>query len=114
MAAPKRCTSAELHAGQYLVKRVLTNDGLDTDAAATLRIKSNDSSDQLRIRASGLDASATYYLAVDGILSDTLTSDGNGALTVDAWPVGAPAAVDVTGLAILNSDSNSVLSTTLP
>jgi hypothetical protein len=99
---------------QYLVKRSLTNDGADSDAAASLRIKSNGSDNQLRIRASGLDATSTYSLAINGGIADTLTSDSNGGLTITAWPAGSPGALDVTSLAILNSESNSVLSTTLP
>jgi hypothetical protein len=99
---------------QYLVKRPMTNDGLDTDAAASLRIKSNGVQDQLRIRASGLDATGTYFLAINGDIADTLTSDAAGKLNVTAWPAGSPHVLDVTALAIWDAASNSVLSTTLP
>ena len=99
---------------QYLIKRAMTKDGVDTDAAASLRIKSNGSSDQLRIRASGLDSTNTYFLAINGAVADTLASDADGRLDVTAWPAGSPDALDVTSLAIWNSESNSVLSTTLP
>ena len=97
---------------QYLIKRALSN--AVPNAAASLRIKSNGNSDQLRIRASGLDASSTYYLALNGTIAETLTSDAGGKLSVNAWPAGSPDVLDVTSLAILNSTSNSVLSTTLP
>ena len=56
---------------QYLVKRFLDNDGADSDAGASLRLKSNGvSADQLRIRASGLDASATYFVAINGAIAE--------------------------------------------
>jgi len=99
---------------QYLVKRAMTNDGADTDANASLRIKSNGNNDQLRIRASGLDSTNTYFLAINGAIADTLASDAGGNINVTAWPAGSPDALDVTSLAIWNSESNSVLSTTLP
>jgi hypothetical protein len=99
---------------QYLVKRAMTNDGVDNDAAASLRIKSNGTSDQLRIRASGLDSTNTYFLVINGAIADTLTSDANGGLSITAWPAGSPDALDVTDLAIWGGASNSVLSTTLP
>ncbi len=99
---------------QYLVKRPMTNDGVDGDAAASLRIKSNGVSDQLRIRASGLDATNTYFLAINGGIADTLASDAAGKLSVTGWPTGSPHVLDVTALAIWDSASNSVLSTTLP
>ncbi len=99
---------------QYLIKRAMTNDVLDADAAASLRIKSNSSTDQLRIRASGLDAAGTYFLAINGNIAEMLTSDAGGNLSVNAWPAGSPDVLDVTSLAILNSESNSVLGSTLP
>lgn len=99
---------------QYLIKRPMTNDALDADAAASLRIKSNSNADQLRIRASGLDASSTYFLAINGSIAEPLTSDAGGKLSVNTWPAGSPDVLDVTSLAILNSASNSVLVTTLP
>lgn len=99
---------------QYLVKRNMTNDGVDNDAAASLRIKSNGSSVQFRLRASGLDASATYFLAINGSIAETETTDANGGLNLTSLPGGAPDVLDITSLAIWNVSSNSVLSTTLP
>jgi hypothetical protein len=99
---------------QYLVKRAMDNDGVDNDASAALRIKSNGSQDQLRIKATGLDASGTYFLAVNGNIASNLTTDASGGLSVTSLPDGAPSILDITGLAIFNSASNSVLSTTLP
>jgi hypothetical protein len=95
---------------QYLVKRNLENG----DASASLRIKSNGSQDQLRITAAGLDASSTYFLAINGDIASEVASDDNGKLTITSLPGGSPSILDITGLAILNGASNSVLSTTLP
>jgi hypothetical protein len=99
---------------QYLVKRTMTNDGSDNDAAASLHIKSNGNSNQLRIRATGLNATNTYLLAINGDVATSLTSDAHGGLSVTSWPAGSPDLLDVTALAIWSSSSNSVLSTTLP
>jgi hypothetical protein len=98
---------------QYLVKRAMDNDGLDNDAAASLRIKSNGVSDQFRLRASGLDPSAVYYLSINGSLTETM-SDANGALDLSELPDGSPSVLDIHDLAVLNSISNSVLSIALP
>ena len=114
VAGTQTVLSAELNSGQYLIKRTMHNDGVDADAAAALRIKSNGTTDQLRIRASGLDASADYLLEINGAIAATYTADSKGQLSINAWPNGAPAALDVTGIAILNGGTNSVLSATLP
>ena len=99
---------------QYLIKRAMTNDGVDADAAAALRIKATQSFVQFRIRASGLDPTSTCYLAINGSIAETEMSDASGDLNIESLPGGAPDVLDITGLAVLNSASNSVLSTTLP
>lgn len=99
---------------QYLVKDSLHNDGIESGAAGTLRVKSNGQQNQLRIRASGLTASSTYYLAFNGDIAKTLESDAKGGLSIASLPGGSPDILDITGIAILNGSSNSVLSATLP
>lgn len=99
---------------QYLVKRAMTNDGVEPDAAASLRIKSNGRKDQLWIRASGLSPTNAYYLAVNETIAADLASDLGGNLKVTKWQSSSSDILDITSLAIWNSMSNSVLSTTLP
>lgn len=99
---------------QYLVKRALDNDSAEPTAAASLRMKSNGISNQLRIRASGLTSNATYHLALNEVLGDALTADANGNLSITELPGGAPDVLDITHLAIVDGGTNSVLSTELP
>ena len=99
---------------QYLIKRAMTNDGVDDDAAAALRIKATQSVVQFRIRASGLDPSSEYHLAINGDIAETDMSDANGNLNINSLPDGAPNVLDISLLAILDSTSNSVLSTSFP
>ena len=100
---------------QYLVKRGMHNDGVENSAAAGLRIHATKNFVQFGLRASGLTPSASYFLAINNAQPYTdLTTDTSGNASVNALPVGAPDILDITNLAILNSSSNSVLSTTLP
>jgi hypothetical protein len=99
---------------QYLVKRTLTNDGAEPDAAATLRIKGTTASTQFRLLASGLQTNASYSLIVNGNVDETKTSDANGKLSFTTLLVNPLDILDVRTLAIWNSTSNSVLSTHLP
>jgi hypothetical protein len=99
---------------QYLVKRPMTNDGVEPDAAASLRIHASQNFVQFRLNASGLTASNTYFLAINEDIAADFTSDANGGLRINNLPVGAPDILDIHELAILNSSSNSVLSTSLP
>ena len=104
-------TSAKL---QYLVKRMLYNDGVDSDASASLRMKSNGNNEQFRLRVEGLDPSATYYLAVNEDVAQTLASDEKGSVDINNLPAGTDNNLEIMSLAIWNSASNSVLSTSLP
>lgn len=99
---------------QYLIKRMLTNDNVDQDAEASLRIKATADMTQFRVRASNLDPTNTYFLAINDAVSDTGMSDLDGDLEFNGLPGGSPAPLDITGVAIWNATSNSVLSTTLP
>ena len=99
---------------QYLVKRAMTNDGVEPGATASLRIHASQNSVQFRISASGLTATSTYFLAINSDIATNFSSDASGKLRIDGLPGGAPDILDIHELAILNSSSNSVLSTSLP
>jgi hypothetical protein len=99
---------------QYLVKRTMTNDGIELGATASLRIHASQKFVQFRIDASGLTTTSTYFLAINNDIASELTSDSHGRLRVNALPGGSPDILDIHELAILNSSSNSVLSTLLP
>jgi hypothetical protein len=99
---------------QYLVKRSLTNDGAEPDAAATLRLHGTTTSTQFRLLASGLATNANYSLVINGSVNETKTSDANGKLNFTTLLVNPLDILDVRTLAIWNSTSNSVFSTHLP
>jgi hypothetical protein len=99
---------------QYLVKRAMTNDGVDADAAASLRMKATENFVQFRIRASGLEPLAGYSLAINGTVMAAFAADSNGELEINGLPGGSPDVLDIHELAILDASSASVLSTTLP
>jgi len=99
---------------QYLVKRAMSNDHVEDTAAASLRIHASGSFVQFRIDATGLTATQTYFLAINSDIASSTTSDTQGKLNISGLSGGAPAILDIHDLAILNSTSNSVLSTTLP
>jgi hypothetical protein len=100
---------------QYLVKRALHNDGVETGASATLRLKSNgNGSDQFRLSATGLTPGAGYLLTInDAIVANPVASD-KGTIAVSDLPAGAPAVIDITNVTLADGSTNSVLSTTLP
>ena len=64
----------------YLVKRSLTNDGSETNAAAALRIHSTTNSTQFRLLASGLEPAANYSVVVNGGIDQTAAADADGRL----------------------------------
>lgn len=99
---------------QYLVKRGMTNDGEEEDAAASLRIKTNGSNAQLGIKATGLVPLGSYFLSIDEDILDLLQADNKGRLSIKGFPGGSPDVLDVVSISILNGSSNSVLSATLP
>lgn len=95
---------------QYLVKRALSGGG----AAADLRLKATTQNVQFRLLATGLAPTADYFLALNGDAVASATSGTNGVLSFTSLPVAASNILDVRSLAIWDSASNSVLSTTLP
>ena len=99
---------------QYLVKSWLTNDGVEPNATAALRIHATQRKDKFRLLASGLTPSASYFLAVNDVVETNVISDASGSLQFKELPAGSPDILDIQSLAILNASSNSVLSTTLP
>ena len=98
----------------YLVKRPLTNDGFDADAAGTLRIKGNLNQANLRVVASNLETNADYFLILNGSINETNTTDSTGKLTVTTALLSPVDILGLRTLSISDSASNSILSTQLP
>jgi hypothetical protein len=116
-SATETVLSADLTAPdhlQYLIKRCLSNDHVEVGAVASLRIHASQDSEQFRLLASGLTSNATYFLSVNDTIVSNAQADAQGALEIDSLPSGAPDVLDIESLALQNSSSNNVLSTTLP
>jgi hypothetical protein len=98
----------------YLVKRKLTNDGVDADAAGWLFLKGSKDKSLFRMSAVNLDENADYTLAINGDELAILSSDAAGRLKTKGLPDGAPDARGIEEIELRNSDGASVLSADLP
>jgi len=99
---------------QYLVKRRLTNDGVDEDAEGTLFMKEHGSKTLFRLVAANLDPNADYTLTINGMDFGPFTADADGRLAIDSLPDGAPLPFDMTSVELIDGADMSVLSTDLP
>jgi hypothetical protein len=101
---------------QYLVKRNLSSGAV----SGLLQIIANNNQSRFNLTLSGLNASYDYYLAVNGDVVQTNSTDTNGNLTVTNLQTTLPilqvnslAVLDITNNLVLNT-TNVVISTTLP
>jgi len=99
---------------QYLIKRKLATDGTEPNAEGALRIKATEKKVQFRLLAGNLNPATEYLFAINGSVVSSNASDADGNLSIVGLPGGAPDILDIHQVAIWNSVSNSVLSTTLP
>jgi hypothetical protein len=95
---------------QYLIKRDLSTNAV----WASLRIKSNVNQTQFKLLTSGLTPANDYLLVLNGGEVETFTADSKGRLVIDA-PLEIPTDIlDLRSVALWDSFSNVVLSTTGP
>ena len=99
---------------EYLVRRPLTNDGVEPSARGTLWLHSTVASARVRVAATGLTATNDYFLAVNGNTVMTNAAGIRGRLVFNGALRNPADILDVHSLAVWNSASNSVLSATLP
>jgi hypothetical protein len=99
---------------QYLVKRAMTNEGLDPDAVGSVRLQANGNSGSLRVQAWNLDVAATYWVALDGETAFSAISDSRGRFNASSLAADPLTILNLHSVALWNSESNSVLSVTLP
>lgn len=99
---------------EYLIKRPLTNDGFDSDAAGTLRIKGNGNHATIRIAASNLETNGSYLLLLNGSINETNTTDASGKLATTTSLITPTDILDLRTLSISDAGTNSVLSAKLP
>jgi hypothetical protein len=93
----------------YLVKRKLSNGGVN----GLLRLKASTTQTQFRLTATGLLATNNYLLAFNGGVVQTNTADAGGKLVITSAPTPTNI-LDLSSVALWDSSSNVVLSTTLP
>lgn len=94
---------------QYLVKRAGSTNGV----SAELRLKDVNGQAQFNVMATGLAGTTGYLLAVNGAVVQTGTSDTRGRLNISAQESGL-GILDINSVALWDSASNVVISTTLP
>jgi hypothetical protein len=98
----------------YLIKRGLTNDGVDLDAEALLRINASSRQARLRLWTVGLEPGTNYWLALNGDAWRPLATDERGRAYFSEVLEPDNPVLRIHELSIWNSESNSVLHTTLP
>ena len=94
---------------QYLIKRDLSTNGV----SASLRIKATQKKTQFELDAFGLAAGADYFLVFNGNPVQTNTADSNGNLKIKSAPTPVNI-LDLQSVALWDTTSNAVVSTTLP
>jgi hypothetical protein len=95
---------------QYLVKRDLST----ATVGASLRIKATASKTQFKLLASGLNAATSYFLVLNGGIAQENSTDAKGRLVIDSLMANPGDILDLRSVALWDSSSNIVLSTTLP
>lgn len=109
---------------QYLVKRRLDNEGVDTDAEGALFLKEHGSKALFRLKAANLDPNADHTLAINctdvatltcAYVETSLTTDADGRLDIKGLSGSMPPApFDMTQVVLIDDMGQAVLSTELP
>ena len=95
---------------QYLIKRNLSTNAV----ASSLWIKSNLRQTQFKLLTAGLTPATDYWLVLNGGIAETYTADSKGRLFIDS-PLAIPSEIlDLRSVALWDTSSNVVVSTTLP
>ena len=94
----------------YLVKRRLT----EGDITADLRLKATTSNLQFRMFVWGLSPTNEYHLAINDAVVSSGSATTNGNLSFDSLPVSGSDILTVRSVSLIDSATNTVLSTALP
>ena len=95
---------------EYLVKRDLSTNKVD----ALLRLHANTHATQFRLTASGLNPTNDYLLVLNGGVVQTNSTDKKGRLVIKSLLENPTDILQVRSMALWDSASNLVLSTSLP
>jgi hypothetical protein len=95
---------------EYLVKRDLSTNAVD----ALLRVQANTHVTHFRLTASGLSPTTDYLLVLNGGVVQTNGTDGKGRLVIKSLLENPTDILRVRSMALWDSSSNVVLSTSLP
>jgi hypothetical protein len=95
---------------EYMVKRDISTNGVNAD----LQIKASDKHNpEFKLHVSGLAATTDYLFVVNSDVLQTKTSDQHGHLNIDKLQTSLPI-LQVNSVALWDTSSNVVVSTTLP
>jgi hypothetical protein len=95
---------------EYLIKRDLSAAGVN----AILRIQANNQNARIRLSARGLAATNDYYLLLNGGIVQTNSTDAHGRLEISSALTNPLDILDLRSVALSDTASNIVVSTTLP
>jgi hypothetical protein len=95
---------------QYLVKRNLSTG----DIKALLQIQATTARTKFRLTSSGLMATNSYLLVINGDIDQTVQTDTKGKLAVNALSNSPANILELESLALWDAGSNVVFSTELP
>ena len=99
---------------QYIVKRNLTPENANGEAAGSVSLIANQRQVKFRLLAGGLSATNDYHVALNSNIVSTVQADDHGRVQVRDWPANAPAVLELRSLSLLDGSSNVVLHTQLP
>jgi hypothetical protein len=95
---------------QYLVKKKLSGG----DASGLLQIHVTPQLNKFRLTSSGLMATNSYLLVINGDVDQAVDADAKGRLTVNSLANGPANLLNVHSLALWDSGSNVVFSAEIP
>jgi hypothetical protein len=99
-----------LHHFQLLVKRDISSDTVD----AELEIKAEQKKADVRLSAAGLVAGSDYTLMLNDTAVQTGTADEHGRLNLHTKLASSVDILSVSSVSLIDTDTNVVVSTTLP
>ena len=94
----------------YQFKGPLTNTGAVPAATASLQLRGTQKTTQFGLTATGLAPTTGFLVAINVLVTQMVTSDKKGKLAVKKMPPGAPGALDIHIVSLLNLSGIGILS----
>jgi hypothetical protein len=87
---------------------------VEPDATGTVWLRANNIMGSLRLQTRHLGTNSSYLVALDDKVMFSSTTDGLGRLNIHMSGINPVEVLNLRSVAVWNSESNSVLSATLP